>query len=148
MTTWLKNNLQVIEKWTSVELLDSEKKRFLIYWDSFTSIELRREKCNIFGRCKILKNLRQEILKIMCIYLKHKKKAKPQGDSYIYVPVCIHCVIPCFCDAECGVCTNGVWQEYGQGAVHQETGQPPFYHRAEGGCGDHAQLTQGLPNRR
>lgn len=76
MTTWLKNNLQVIEKWTSVELLDSEKKRFLIYWDSFTSIELRREKCNIFGRCKILKNLRQEILEIMCIYLKHKKKGK------------------------------------------------------------------------
>lgn len=61
---------------------------------------------------------------------------------------CSGVLIPCFCDADCGVCANGVRQEHGEGAVHQETGQPPFHHRAEGGCGAHAQLAQGLPDRR
>lgn len=53
-----------------------------------------------------------------------------------------------FMCAECGVCANRLRQEHSEGAGHQKTGQPPRHHRAEGGRGAHAQITQGLSERR
>lgn len=42
------------------------------------------------------------------------------------------------------ICADGLRQEHGESVMHQETGRPPWHHRAQDRCAAHSQVPQGL----